>query len=354
MNNRRNGAPGGRESARPEGPEAADLSTDVRVWKVNKVKSKKAPYQLRWTVAGKVKTASFTTDALAQSRRSELWQAMRRGESFDTDTGLPESELRAAAAKENTRPDPKWWDFCPEYMAARWRSTAAKTREGIADSLATTALAMMGDGAHAPTLEEVRYAMRWRAVPAHMDEEPPPQLQAACTWLALHSLPLSSLLDPKVLRDVQYRLSFKLDDKPAAGETYKRRRRGLNTAMEYAIDAGYLGSNPLANIRRSGSRTGDAVDPRVLVNQGQGAQLLTAVSYVGSVHRNRGRRLVGFFAVQLYAALRPSRSGRAPEEGLLPPRKGVGHPDSSRDPPGGRNEVDGLRSSARPARPQIT
>ncbi|WP_392840191.1 hypothetical protein [Streptomyces sp. LN500] len=127
------------------------------------MKSKKAPYQLRWIVAGKVKAASFTTDALAQSRRSELWQAMRRGESFDTDTGLPESELRAAVEKGNTRPDPKWWDFCPEYLAARWRSTAAKTREGIADSLATTALAMMGDGANAPTLEEVRYAMRWRA-----------------------------------------------------------------------------------------------------------------------------------------------------------------------------------------------
>ncbi|MGW3732514.1 tyrosine-type recombinase/integrase [Streptomyces sp. NPDC005148] len=318
------GGRGGRPPPPPEGPEAADLSTDVRVWKVNKVKSKKAPYQLRWIVAGRVKTASFTTDALAQSRRSELWQAMRRGESFDTDTGLPESELRAAAEKGNTRPDPKWWDFCPEYMTARWRSTAAKTREGIADSLATTALAMMGDGAHAPTLEEVRYAMRWRAVPAHKDEEPPPELQAACTWLALHSLPLSSLLDPKVLRDVQYRLSFKLDDMPAAGETYKRRRRGLNTAMEYAIEAGYLESNPLANIRRSGSRTGDAVDPRVLVNQDQGAQLLTAVSYVGSVHRNRGRRLVGFFAVQLYAALRPAEAVGLRKKDCYLPEKGWG------------------------------
>ncbi|MET9721403.1 hypothetical protein [Streptomyces zaomyceticus] len=44
----------------------------------------------------------------------------------------------------------------------------------------------------------------------------------------------TSPADPKVVRDVQYRLSFKLGDTPAAGETYKRRRRrrGFNTAME--------------------------------------------------------------------------------------------------------------------------
>lgn len=79
MNNRRNGVPGGRENARPGGPEVADLSTDVRVWKVNKVKSKKAPYQLRWIVAGKVKTANFAGSNLvrrtptAQCRSRPSW-----------------------------------------------------------------------------------------------------------------------------------------------------------------------------------------------------------------------------------------------------------------------------------------
>ncbi|MBV9023827.1 MAG: site-specific integrase, partial [Streptomycetaceae bacterium] len=101
--------PGARNGGRPAGQEEPTLSTAVRVWKVNKVNSKRAPYQVRWTVAGKVKAASFATVALAESRRSELWQAMRRGEAFDVDTGLPESELRAAAAKKNTKPDPSWW-----------------------------------------------------------------------------------------------------------------------------------------------------------------------------------------------------------------------------------------------------
>ncbi|MFE4663073.1 tyrosine-type recombinase/integrase [Streptomyces hydrogenans] len=316
--------PGARNSGRPPVSGDVTLSTDVRIWKVNQVRSKKAPYQIRWTVSGKVKAASFATVALAESRRSELWQAMRKGEAFDVASGLPESELRAAAAKENQKPDPSWWDFSREYMVSRWRLAAAKTREGLADSLATVALAMVEGGKKAPTPEETRLAMRWAVVPAHEDEEPPPELVAACTWLRTRSLTLSALTDPKVVRDVQYRLSFKLDDTPAAGETYKRRRRGFNTAMEYAIECGYLEENPLAGVKRAGSNKGDVVDPRVLVNAVQGEQLLTAVSYVGSVHRNRGRRLVAFFACQMYAAMRPAEAVGLRKKDCYLPEKGWG------------------------------
>ncbi|MFJ6633346.1 hypothetical protein ACIQMR_18440 [Streptomyces sp. NPDC091376] len=147
MNHRKTSpTPGARRSGRPAASGELTLSTDVRVWKVNQVRSKKAPYQIRWTVAGKVKAASFATVALAESRRSELWQAMRKGEAFDVESGPPESELRAAAAKANEKPDPSWWDFSREYMSSRWRTAAAKTREGLADSLATVALAMTEEG----------------------------------------------------------------------------------------------------------------------------------------------------------------------------------------------------------------
>jgi integrase len=278
------------------------------VWKVSKISSKTAPYQLRWKVAGKVRHATFTTSALAESRRSELWQAMRKGEAFDVETGLPESEVRAAAekAKENTRPDPSWWDFAREYMRVRWRTAAAKTREGLADSLATAALGMMSESPGAPELEDVRRAVRWAVVPSHKDEEPPPDLEKACAWLSAHALHLSALGEPRVVRDVHYRLSFRLDDKPAATDTYRRRRRGFNTAMEYAIQEGYLDANPLVGLKRPTSQGSDKVDRRVLVNEMQGRQLLMAVSYVGSVHRNRGRRLVAFFGCILYAAMRPA------------------------------------------------
>ncbi|MEU2722734.1 tyrosine-type recombinase/integrase [Streptomyces smyrnaeus] len=314
------------DSRRPhtESDALASLSTDVRVWKVSKVRSKRAPYQVRWKVAGVVKSASFSTSALAESRRSELWQAMRRGEAFDVATGLPESELRAAEAKANARPDPSWWDFSREYMESRWRTAAAKTREGLADSLATAALAMMDEGKNAPSLAEVRGAIRWAVVPANRNEEPPKALQPACAWLAAHSLPLSALTEPKIARDVHYRLSFKLDNTPAAADTYKRRRRGFNTAMEYAMQEGYLDSNPLAGMQRPKTQGGDEIDPRTLMNAVQGQQLLIATSYVGSVHRNRGRRLVAFFGCILYAAMRPAEGVGLKRGDCELPEKGWG------------------------------
>ena len=289
------------------------------------MKSKRAPYQIRWTVAGKVKTASFATVALAESRRSELWQAMRKGEAFDVESGLPESEIRAAAAKWRREARSVMVGLQPRVhgdpVAHQQRPKLAR---GVADSLATVALAMMEEGKNAPTSEEVRLAVRWAVVPAHESEEPPPDLVAACTWLRNRSLALSALTNPKVVRDVQYRLSFKLDDTPAAGETYKRRRRGFNTAMEYAIECGYLEENPLAGVKRAGSTKRRRGRPPGLGQRRPGEQLLTAVSYVGSVHRNRGRRLVAFFACQMYAAMRPAEAVGLREKDCYLPEKGWG------------------------------
>lgn len=298
----RNGA--GRRSR----PAPAGFSLDVRLWKVLKKDRKARPYQLRWVVGGKMSSAHFATPALAESRRSELWQAMRRGEAFHIATGLPESELRAAEEAASGPADVPWFEFCRGYLAARWRTSAAKTREGIADSLATVALALVETGPGAPTPEELRLAFRWGMVPAHADQEPPKELEHAPKWLAERSLPLSAFRDPRTLRDVQYRLSYKLDGTPAAGDTFRRRRRDVNTALEHAVQLGAFETHPLRNVRMTRPAVSDAVDPRVLVNPAQWQQLLTAVSYVGTWDRKRGRRLVAFFAVQYYAALRPAEA----------------------------------------------
>src|ERR1022692_2203128 len=128
-------------SARRHGtPGSKGTTRDVRrPWKIGKANSKTRPYMVRWVVAGSVLTLTFATFALADGFRSDLIQAMGKGEAFDIATGLPDSMLDVKSARS-------WLDFCTAYVVARWDSAAAKTRDSITDSLATAAIAMVEDG----------------------------------------------------------------------------------------------------------------------------------------------------------------------------------------------------------------
>ncbi|MFE1988271.1 MULTISPECIES: hypothetical protein [Streptomyces] len=233
---------------RPHGEAKPGYSLDIRLWKVTKVNRKARPYQLRWVVGGKVNSATFATSALAENRSSELRQAMRRGEAFEIASGQPESEVRAAAkaAKASEEVPPlRWFEFCRNYVAGRWRTSAAKTREGMADGLAAVTLAMVKRGNGAPSDEQLRLAFRWGIVPANAGEDPPAELKAAYHWLTTTDRQVGDVADAAVFEDVLYRLGYKLDGTPAAGDTYRRRRRALNTALEHAVIAGDLSENPL-------------------------------------------------------------------------------------------------------------
>ncbi|MEU7382419.1 hypothetical protein AB0A91_20980 [Streptomyces sp. NPDC042207] len=188
-------------------------------------------------------------------------------------------------------------------MAGRWRTSAAKTRKGMADGLAAVTLAMVKRGDGAPDDETLRLAFRWGIVPANAGEDPPAELKAAYDWVTTTDRPLGDLADPEVFEDVLYRLSYKLDGTPAAGDTYKRRRRALNTVLEHAVVVGELPKNPLQRARRKHVGSNQVVDRRVLVNAVQVQQLLIAVSCVGSWDRCPGRRLAAFYAVLYYAVL---------------------------------------------------
>ncbi|MGY4928890.1 hypothetical protein [Streptomyces sp. 900105755] len=201
----------------------------------------------------------------------------------------------------------RWFEFCRKYVAGRWRTSTAKTREGVADGLAAVTLAMVKRGHGAPSDEQLRLAFRWGIVPANAGEGPPAALKAAYDWLTTTDRPVGDVADAAVFEDVLYRLGYKLDGSPAAGDTY-RRRRALNTALEHAVVAGDLSENPLQRARRKHVSSNDVVDRRVLVNALQARQLLAAVSYVGSWDRCRGRRLVAFYAVLYYAGLRPAEA----------------------------------------------
>ncbi|MCX4513275.1 diacylglycerol kinase [Streptomyces sp. NBC_01619] len=154
--------------------------------------------------------------------------------------------------------------------------------------------------------------------------DPSAYLEDAYRWISKKPLAISFLEDPKILRDVQYRIYFKLDGTPAAGETSRRRRRALNTAVEYAVERKLLTENPLAAIKKVKTSASDRVDPRVLVNKIQAAQLLAAVSCIGTWSRRKGRRLVAFYAVMYFAALRPSEAVGLKKAHCYLPEKGWG------------------------------
>lgn len=75
-------------------------SHDARIWEIQPCKGvKRTTYKVRWVVAGRGFAKTYATKALAESRRIELMAAQRRGEGFDTETGLPESEIRKQLAE---------------------------------------------------------------------------------------------------------------------------------------------------------------------------------------------------------------------------------------------------------------
>lgn len=276
---------------------------DVSIWKIRRRRDRPTkPYQLRWRVGMRPHSATFISRALADDYRADLVKAARRGELFDTETGLPSS------MHEQESRSLSWYEFARGYVRTRWSGSAAKSRESMVDGLATATLALVRDDLADIEPSRLRAAMRWVLTP-HSDEgQAPIEVRCTCALLSESTLPVAQLADPLVVRRVWEVLGQKLDGTVAARETAARRRRVLSTALEYAVDMGELGENPIRKIKRKRTAHDGTVDRRVVVAPHQARELLTAVSYVGSWKRARGRRLVAFFATLYYAGLRPGEA----------------------------------------------
>jgi hypothetical protein len=107
------------------------LTYDVRLYSIEVRKNRPKPYRVRWLVGERKHSKSYQLKAQADGRRAELMSAVRRGEQFDEDTGLPMSELRA---KNSTV---TWYQHTRDYIDRKWPSAPAKSRRNYADALAT-------------------------------------------------------------------------------------------------------------------------------------------------------------------------------------------------------------------------
>ena len=292
-------------------------TTDVRFWEVRRRKTATASWEVRWIVAGKHCSRSRRTKGLADAFLADLRAAARRGESFDTDSGLPDSMQPATQG-------PTWLEFVQQYLDVKWPHAAAKSRDSMTDALATVTAALIRANTEPLDPYVLRDALRnhllppaARVLPAHGE------VADAVDWLTTNSIHLRELEKARQLRRGLDAVALTLDGSPAAATTVRRKRAVFNNALQYAVEIEELPANNLGRVGWRAAAVSDVVDRRVVINPRQASELLTAVTYVGPV--DRGLHLRAFFACLYYAGLRPPEAQALRLTDCELPDKGWGH-----------------------------
>jgi len=133
-----------------------DTTYDVRIWSIQaNARAGGKTYTVRWKVAKQRWKRTFKTAALADSFRSDLLAAARKGEAFDLSTGRPVSMLRASK-------DMSWYGFACAFTDLKWPRVAATTRRTHAEALTAVTTAMFTSTRGQPNGKLLRAALkRW-------------------------------------------------------------------------------------------------------------------------------------------------------------------------------------------------
>jgi integrase len=277
---------------------------DVRVYRTEVYKGAKVTtYKVRWKTAHRLWKEGFRNAALADSFRSSLLTAARKGEAFSLSTGCPVSWARDESIVT-------WYALTLDYAAAKWPYAAPNHRKSIAEALTDATEAMLASDDSPYPVDDIRRALRTWAFSDRLRgaAEPLGDLAAVVRWLQTATVPVSELGRPVTgavrSRALLDRVSRKKDGTAAAANTANRKRAVLNNLMQYAVEVGALPANPLKAVKWTRPRTLKSVDPRTVVNSDQARRLLAAVGQQGE----RGERMVAFFGCLYYAALRPEEA----------------------------------------------
>ncbi|WP_182875632.1 tyrosine-type recombinase/integrase [Microbispora sp. H10670] len=293
-----------------------DISYNVRIYKLEtRKRAITTNYRVRWSVDGRIYRESFGTIAHAESYRSDLLSAARRGEAFSTVIGLPVSWERAERAMS-------WFDFACAYIDMKWPDLAGHSRRITASALRDATPVLLSSSRGRPDAETLRRALLEWAFnsPRRKAGAPPEGLRKALEWLKQNTRPVGDLNDPSLARKVLEALSTRRDGKRMAASTVQRTRGVLVNAMQYAIELRLLDRNPIADLPWKATKSVRQVDRRIVVNPGQARALLEAVR----AQKPSGPRLVAFFAVMYYAGLRPEEAVNLFKRNLLIPDEGWG------------------------------
>jgi hypothetical protein len=135
---------------------ADDTTFDARVYKTEIYKgSEVTTYKVRWKVGGRLRKEGFRTVAQADSFRSSLLTAARKGEAFSLTTGRP-------VAWERAKPETGWYEFACAYADLKWKQASAKYRKDIARALTAATPVMLQEARERPDDASIRRALvRW-------------------------------------------------------------------------------------------------------------------------------------------------------------------------------------------------
>jgi hypothetical protein len=285
---------------------------DVRIHAIRRRPDRRRPFEVRWHAAGRARSRSFITIALADSYRAELVRAARKGLDFSPGTGEPASWAAPEAATIS------WLEHAAAYAAMKWPLAAACTRAGIADALATITPALFTPGRGGPPAAALRAALYGHAFnPARAGADPGPPATVALAWASDHCLPLTALANPAVTRRALEALALRLDGTAAAATTITRKRAVFHGCLSYAAELGMLEANPLDRITWRPPRSSCSADLRSAATPAEVQAILAEVTQIRP-------ELTAFFGRLYYAALRPAEAVALHASSCTLPSRGWG------------------------------
>ncbi|GAA3473357.1 hypothetical protein GCM10018965_079100 [Nonomuraea roseola] len=192
----------------------------------------------------------------------------------------------------------------------------------MTDTLANITPILSTDAPGRPEDEVIRKALREYAfLPPDRRPATSPEIAKAIRWIEAASLPLSALDEARHTRAVLEALSLRMDGKPAATSTYRRKRAVFHHVLEYAVELEELSANPLHKVKLRKIKSTGEIDRRSVVNPGQARELLVAVTYVG---RSRGQMMMAMFACMYFGGLWPGEASALRKKNCHLPEKGWG------------------------------
>ncbi len=227
---------------------------DVIVYTIRRRRGRHRPFEVRWKAAGRARSRSFITRALADSYRAELVRAARKGLEFDPQTGDPVLW---------GEPEPvtvTWYQRAAAYAAMKW--PCAHSRASVAETLATITPVLTRAAPARPPAAQLRTALYQYAFnPARIATADPATIRVLA-WAQQASLPVARLADPMVLRAALDALTLRLDGSRAAANApanarystapwATRSRPGYSTPTRPTRSPGGSQRPPRPSIRRS-------------------------------------------------------------------------------------------------------